>query len=150
LRVLAKELQAQGKLQLEQAFSDASVTGQKRGPRDRAYQAEPREEKIIALADDGCLAVAVSIESASPHESQLVEGVLGHSFLDTVPARRIGDQAYDSDPLDYGLTERYGIEMIAPHREVRRKRLLVPQRHHGIDFGRPPRRQIARGQRDAG
>ena len=32
------------------------------------------------------IALAVSIESASPHESQLVEGVLGHSFLDTLPA----------------------------------------------------------------
>ena len=41
--------------------------------------------------------LAVSIESASPHESQLVEGVLGHSFLDTLPARLIGDKAYDSD-----------------------------------------------------
>ena len=57
-----------------------------------------------------------SIESASPHESQLVEGVLGHSFLDTLPARLIGDKAYDSDRLDRDLAERYGIEMIAPHR----------------------------------
>ncbi len=49
--------------------------------------------KIIALADDHSLPLAVSIESASPHESQLVEGVLGHSFLDTLPARLIGDTA---------------------------------------------------------
>ena len=76
--------------------------------------------KIIALADDGSLLFAVSIESASPHESQLVEGVLGHSFLDTLPARLIGDKAYDSDPLDCDLAERYGIEMIAPHSGVRR------------------------------
>ena len=72
--------------------------------------------KIIALADDHSLPLAVSIESASPHESQLVEGVLGHSFLDTLPARLIGDKAYDSDRLDRDLAERYGIEMIAPHR----------------------------------
>jgi hypothetical protein len=58
----------------------------------------------------------VSIESASPHESLLVEGVLGHSFLDTLPARLIGDKAYGSDRLDRDLAERYGIEMIAPHR----------------------------------
>ena len=76
--------------------------------------------KIIALADDHSLPLAVSIESASPHESQLVEGVLGHSFLDTLPTRLIGDKAYDSDRLDRDLAERYGIEMIAPHRGERR------------------------------
>src|SRR5712692_7401734 len=52
--------------------------------------------KIIALAEDPSLPLAVSIESASPHESQLVEGVLGHRFLDTLPARLIGDKAYAS------------------------------------------------------
>jgi transposase len=76
--------------------------------------------KIIALADDHSLPLAVSIESASPHESQLVEGLLGHSFLDTLPVRLIGDKAYDSDRLDRDLDERYGIEMIAPHRGARR------------------------------
>ena len=76
--------------------------------------------KILALADDHSLPLAVSIESASPHESQLVEGVLGHSFLDRLPTRLIGDKAYDSDRLDRELTEDYGIEMIAPHRAARR------------------------------
>jgi transposase len=76
--------------------------------------------KIIALADDYSLPLVVSIESASPHESQLVEGILGNSFLDTLPSRLIGDKAYDSDRLDRDLAERYGIEMIAPHRGVRR------------------------------
>ena len=76
--------------------------------------------KIVALADDHSLPLAVSIESASPHESQLVEGVLGHSFLDCLPKRLIGDGAYDSDRLDHDLAERYGIEMIALHRGERR------------------------------
>jgi transposase len=34
--------------------------------------------------------------------------------------RLIGDKAYDSDRLDRDLAERYGIEMIAPHRGERR------------------------------
>jgi len=76
--------------------------------------------KIIALADDHSLPLAVSIESASPHESQLVEGLLGHSFLDALPVRLIGDKAYDSDRLDRDLAECYGIEMIAPPRGERR------------------------------
>jgi hypothetical protein len=71
-------------------------------------------------ADDHSLPLAVSIESASPHESQLIDGVLGHSFFDTLPARLIGDKAYDSDRLDRDLADRYGIEMIAPHRGSRR------------------------------
>jgi len=77
--------------------------------------------KIVAITDDHGLPLAVSVESASPHESQLVEGVLGQSFLDTLPARLIGDKAYDSDRLDRDLAERYGIEMIAPHRGQRRQ-----------------------------
>ncbi|HXO30814.1 MAG TPA: transposase [Candidatus Acidoferrales bacterium] len=85
------------------------------GPTERG-----KETKIIALADDHSLPLAVSIESASPHESQLVEGVLGHSFLDALPARLIGDKAYDSDRLDRTLAERYGIAMIAPLRGVHR------------------------------
>ena len=47
-------------------------------------------------------------------------GTGAHSFLDTLPARLIGDKAYDSDRLDRTLAARYGIEMIAPHRGVRR------------------------------
>jgi hypothetical protein len=74
----------------------------------------------MALDDDHSLPVAVGIESASPHESQLVEGILGDGFLDTLPARLIGDKAYDSDRLDRDPAERYGVEMIAPHRVERR------------------------------
>jgi hypothetical protein len=33
-----------------------------------------------------------------------------------LPARLIGDKAYDGDRLDRDLAEHYGIEMIAPHR----------------------------------
>jgi transposase len=54
-------------------------------------------------------------------KSATPQGVLGQSFLYTLPARLIGDKAYDSDRLDRALAERYGIEMIAPHRRVRRK-----------------------------
>ena len=37
------------------------------------------------------------------------------------PERLVGDKAYDSDPLDETLKEQ-GIEMIAPHRNNRKKR----------------------------
>jgi hypothetical protein len=31
----------------------------------------------------------------------------------------IGDRAYDSDPLDQRILERYGVQLIAPHKFVR-------------------------------
>jgi hypothetical protein len=47
-----------------------------------------------------------------------VEEVLAGSFLDDLPARLIGDKAYDLDPLDEKLDSDYGIEMIAPNRKA--------------------------------
>ena len=78
--------------------------------------------KIIAVAAGNSLPLAVSVDSASPAECQLVEYVLAGSFLDQLPARLIGDKAYDSDPLDRTLQEEYGIEMIAPNRRGRKRR----------------------------
>jgi transposase len=118
LRGLAEELQARGKLQLEEAFIDASFTGAKKGASRSGPPNAARDENHRSRHDHS-LPLAISIESASPHESQLVEGVLGHSFPDTLPTRLVGDKAYDSDRLDRDLAERYGIEMIAPHRGER-------------------------------
>jgi transposase len=75
--------------------------------------------KIIAVAAGNSLPLAVSVDSASPAECQLVEYVLAGSFLDQLPARLVGDKAYDSDGLDRTLREEYGIEMIAPNRRNR-------------------------------
>ena len=77
--------------------------------------------KIMVISNDHSLPLAVSIQSASPHETQLVEEVLGQSFLDELPERLIGDAAYDSDPLDRYLFETYDIELIAPHKKNRKR-----------------------------
>jgi transposase len=47
--------------------------------------------------------------------------VLAGSFLDELPARLIGDKAYDSDPPDQRLKQEYDIELIAPNRVNRKK-----------------------------
>jgi len=73
--------------------------------------------KIMAIAAVTSLPLAVTVDSASPHETKLVEETLAGSFLDELPARLIGDRAYDSDPLDRRLERDYGIELIAPNRE---------------------------------
>jgi len=57
-------------------FIDASFTGQKRGPCGRAHK-RGKGTKILAICTDHSLPLAVGIQSASPHESQLVEEVLG-------------------------------------------------------------------------
>ena len=72
----------------------------------------------MAIADRAGLPVAITIASASPHETTLVEQTLNASFLPENPARLIGDAAYDSDGLDQTLAA-CGIEMIAPHRSNR-------------------------------
>jgi transposase len=87
--------------------------------------------KITAITVGDSVPIAVSVQAASPHESQLVEEALGHSFLDELPARLIGDKAYDSDKLDDQMHKQYGIEMIAPHRS---------NRVHPTQDGRPLRR----------
>ncbi len=75
--------------------------------------------KIMAIAAGNSVPLAVTIDSASPHEPKLVDETLSGSFLDELAARLIGDKAYDSDPLDRHLEQEYGIEMIAPNRENR-------------------------------
>ena len=63
--------------------------------------------------------------------------MLAHSFLDQLPARLIGDKAYDSDRLDAELKQRYDIELIAPHRR---------DRQQATQDGRPLRRYRRRWQ----
>jgi transposase len=77
--------------------------------------------KIMGLADAEGLPLAVDVGSASPHEVILVDATLDACFIEDLPARVIGDKAYDSDPLDRRLAEDRGVEMIAPHRGNRRK-----------------------------
>jgi hypothetical protein len=90
--------------------------GEKRGPAVGPTK-RGKGTKIIAISNDHSLPLVVSIQSASQHESQLVEEALGQSFLDELPVRSIGDAAYDSDPLDAYLQKTYDIELTAPHKK---------------------------------
>jgi len=75
----------------------------------------------MAVADGAGLPLAISIASASPHEVTLVDATLDTCFAATLPARLIGDKAYDSDRLDARLAHERAIELIAPHRGNRRR-----------------------------
>jgi transposase len=45
--------------------------------------------------------------------------VLAGCFIDELPARLVGDKAYDSDALDQKLADEYDTELIAPNRQRR-------------------------------
>jgi transposase len=73
----------------------------------------------MAVADRNGLPVSIYTESATPHEVKLTEATLLRMVIPDAPQNLIGDNAYDSDPLDAALGF-YGIEVIAPHRRNRR------------------------------
>jgi transposase len=76
----------------------------------------------MAISDGHGLALAVHVASASPHESRLVESTIERRFLAETPERLIGDRAYDSDPLDAQIRERFGVQLVAPHRPARSRK----------------------------
>ena len=77
--------------------------------------------KIMAIADGAGLPLAITVASANPAETSLVDATLKARFLRRKITRLIGDKGYDSDKLDAQLAAR-GIEFIAPNRSTRRHR----------------------------
>jgi hypothetical protein len=75
----------------------------------------------MAIADRQGRPVAVHVESATPHEVTLVHATLAARFVSQLPARLIGDNAYESDRLDADLA-RHGVALIAAHRRTRTRR----------------------------
>ena len=78
--------------------------------------------KIMAISDGHGLPLAVHVASASPHETKLVEVTFERRFLAEIPQRLIGDRAYDSDPLDARIRERFGVKLFAPHNSTRSRK----------------------------
>ena len=75
----------------------------------------------MAIADPSGFPVAAQIERASPHEVKLVEETIDSGFTEYAPNKLIGDKAYDSDDLDHRLLGSRNVEMVAPHRNGRKK-----------------------------
>src|SRR5215470_1336159 len=78
--------------------------------------------KIMAISDGHGLPLAVHVASASPHETKLVVPTIERRFLAETPQRLIGDRAYDSDPVDTQICERFGVQLIAPHTSMRSRK----------------------------
>lgn len=79
--------------------------------------------------------VTIHIDYVQPYEVTFVKETLEASFVSHTPERLIGDKAYDSDPLGEALAA-MGIEMIAPHRQNRKK----PKTQDGSPLRRYKRR----------
>ena len=121
LQRLAEDLRDRGKIDLSEAFVDATFAVGEKGGAAVGPTRRGKGTKIMAIGDGHGLPLAVHVASASPYEPHLVPATLDARFLPELPARLIGDRGYDSDPLDTLLRERYGIEMIAAHRRGRRR-----------------------------
>ena len=119
LQRLARYLHERGQLNLDEAFVDATFASAKKGGLRSVPPGAARARRSSLSPLVTVFPLAVSVDSASPAECQLVEQVLGGSFLNQLPARLIGDKAYDSDALDEKLADQYRIELIAPNRQRR-------------------------------
>jgi transposase len=118
LQKLAEDLRDRGKLDLSESFIDDSFSGAKKGALVLALQSAAKAAKSWQ-SQTAMVFLSPCTSSASPHETKLVEPTLEHRFLKQTPERMIGDRAYDSDPLDQRIQERYGVQLIAPHKFVR-------------------------------
>ncbi len=76
----------------------------------------------MAISDGHGLPLAVHVASASPHETKLVAPTIERRLLTETPERFTADRAYDSDPLDAQICERFGVQLIAPHHSVRSRK----------------------------
>ncbi|MGV3538533.1 MAG: IS5 family transposase [Rufibacter sp.] len=117
---LARGLQERGDVDLSECFIDGSFCMAKKGGPSVGKTKRGKGTKIMAVSDAGGLVLSVPVESASPHEVNLVGKVLKERFIEPLPEKLIGDKAYDSGPLDEALRQQ-GIELIAPHRANRVK-----------------------------
>ncbi|HEY6467229.1 MAG TPA: IS5 family transposase [Candidatus Acidoferrales bacterium] len=122
LQKLAEDLRDRGKLDLSESFIDASFSSAKKGAPAVGPTRRGKGSKIMAISDGHGLPVAVHVASASPHETKLVEATIERCFLAETPERLIGDRAYDSDPLDARIRERFGVQLVAPHNPTRSRK----------------------------
>lgn len=133
---LADDLERAGLVDARECFMDGTFAPAKRGGAAVGKTKKGKGSKIMAVVESHGLPVAITVDSAQPHEIKLVEQVLDARFVDQEPEHLVGDNAYDADEMDQQLAER-GIELIAPHRS---------NRVHITQDGRPLRRKKRRWQ----
>jgi hypothetical protein len=118
LRALAQDLEEPGQLDLTECFIDGTFAGAKKGALslDRRSAARGRRSWRLPTA---LVFLSPYPSQVLPLEVTLVESTLDQRLIRELPERLIGDNAYDSDPLDARLARERGIGLIAPHRSTR-------------------------------
>ena len=119
---IANELRDRGALDEEECFIDATFVMAKGGGAEVGKTKRGKGMKIMAIVDRHGLPLSVSTHVANHHEVRLVQLCFDFYMIEAKPENLIGDRAYDSDPLDEEL-RRDGIEMIAPHRANRQRKI---------------------------
>ena len=94
-------LRDRGKIDLSEAFVDATYAGAKKGALRSVQRAVAKGTKIMAICDRHGLPLAVHVASASPHEPHLVPATLDARFLRDAPdAPDRRSRATTAMPLD--------------------------------------------------
>jgi transposase len=119
MRDAGKLIEERDGFRLYECFIDGTFSKARGGGDGVGVTKAGKGVKIMVLVDARGLPVAVTTGSASPHESQLVQGMFEFMLSSQTPDRIIGDKAYDSDTLDDQLAC-LGSDMIAPHRRSRK------------------------------
>lgn len=108
LRRLARRLHAEGRLDLSEAFIDATFVAAKKGALPSALPSEARGRRS-RLSPLATVFLSPSVPRLLRHTKVSSSRKRSASFLDQLPERMIGDKAYDSDALDRCLERSYGI-----------------------------------------
>ena len=118
---VANELRDRGALNEEECFIDATFVMAKGGGLEIGATKRGKGMKIMAIVDRHGLPLSVSTHAANHHEVRLVQLCFDFYMIEAKPEKLIGDRAYDSDPLDEKLEDKYGTQLVAPHKENRSK-----------------------------
>jgi len=119
---LANQAREEDNNKYDEAYIDGMFIPARMGGEAIGRGYKGKGTKIMAIVDRKGLPTAIAAFSNEHHEVKLVQMTLEFSVVEASPERIIGDAAYDSDNLDEELAEE-GIEMIAPHKKNRKKKL---------------------------
>jgi hypothetical protein len=93
LEALADSRNEEGLRELRECFLDGSFAPAQRGGARVGQTKKGQGRKILALVEADGWPVAITIDSAHPHEPKWVEQTLAARFVDALPERRMGDKA---------------------------------------------------------
>lgn len=109
--------------QINEAYIDASFTESKSGGDKIGGTKAGKGSKIFAIVSSDNRLLHLSLENATPHESQFVLPIIKKIHKKLKPLILIGDKAYDSFPIRCELNNLH-VKMIAPNKINRKNNRL--------------------------